>query len=506
MASGNHGQRSVFDPLPGLLALPAWVDSSRHGLITSLMAETGQFPSDYRPLLPVERTPYHYGFHTVSASLAMMTGVKIPHLLLIVGQLINALVPLTVFAGTYILTRKNSTSLFAGFLVAIPFFFPAYYATWGRMTQLTAVMILPLAIAVTWVVIRGTRLMSKQWPFLGILTAGLFLVHFRVFLLFIPFVALVFIISLGRHWRWVLAAATLGLILVTPRISQLLSDFSSLPGFAGPSGYNAFPVGYLSPGWETAFLVIGATAFLLAIFAGIKKQSWSVLPLTLTLWVGLVAFLLSGQRLGLPETWLVNVNSAYIVLFLPLALLISIVAVKVWNWLSLRNWSIKIALWAATGAILTLALLLGLNQQASILNPDTILATKADAEGLYWLANYDSQESTVAVSSWIWLGATWAGSDGGAWVLPETGQNSTTPPVDYIYDLRFRSAVAAFNADASKIEDWSDPTSTEWLTDEGVDIIFVGSRGGFFDPAELSRNSRLNLLYSQDGVFIFSLN
>lgn len=488
------------------LAFPPWVDSSRHALITTLMAETGQFPSDYRPLLPVDRTPYHYGFHTISASLALMTGQSIPHLLLIVGQLLNALVPLTVFAGAYLFTRRNSTSLLAGFLVAIPFFFPGYYVTWGRMTQLTAVMILPIAMAVTWGVIRGTRSMSKQWPFVGLLAAGLFLIHFRVFLLFIPFVALVLILSLGRHWRWILAATALALVLVAPRIFQLFSDFSSFPLISSPSSYNDFPVGYMAPGWETAFLILGAVTFFIALLAGIKKQSWAVIPITLTLWVGLVAVLLSGQRLGLPETWLLNINSAYIVLFLPLALILSIVTVKVWNWLSMRHWSIRIALWAATGAMLTLALLQGINQQVSILNPDTILANEADAKGLNWLATYSEEESMVAVSSWNWLGSTWAGSDGGAWILPVTGRSITTPPVDYIYDSTLRRRVAAFNEDISQIDDWSDPQAVARLKDEGVDLIYVGSRGGFFDPSELYRNPELKLLYSQDGVLIFSLN
>jgi hypothetical protein len=435
-----------------------------------------------------------------------MTGQSIPYLLLIVGQLLNALVPLTVFAGAYIFTRKNSTSLLAGFLVAIPFFFPAYYATWGRMTQLTAVMVLPLAMAVTWSVSRGTRTMSKQWPFIGILVAGMFLIHFRVFLLYIPFVGLVFILSLGRHWRWIMAATALALILVAPRIFQLFSDFSLLPFSSSPSGYNAFPIGYIAPGWEKAFLILGAATFFIALLAGIKRQSWTVLPITLTLWVGLVAFLLSGQRLGLPETWLVNVNSAYIVLFLPLALLLSIVTLEVWNWLSPHHWSIRIALWAAAGAMLTLALLLGISQQVSILNPDTILANEADAKGLDWLANYGAEESMVAVNSWKWLGNSWAGSDGGAWILPVTGGSSTTPPVDYIYDSTLRRRVAAFNLDVSELDDWSDPDSVARLMDEGVDLIFVGSRGGFFDPAELNRNPELKLLYSQDGVFIFSLN
>jgi hypothetical protein len=62
------------------LEFPTWVDASRHGLITAVMVENGRTPTDYAPYLPVERFPYHFGFHTLSASLAMMTGWPLPRL------------------------------------------------------------------------------------------------------------------------------------------------------------------------------------------------------------------------------------------------------------------------------------------------------------------------------------------------------------------------------------------------------------------------------------------
>jgi hypothetical protein len=50
------------------LAFPPWVDASRHALITAVMTDQGQTPSSYAPYLPVDRFPYHFGYHTLSAA------------------------------------------------------------------------------------------------------------------------------------------------------------------------------------------------------------------------------------------------------------------------------------------------------------------------------------------------------------------------------------------------------------------------------------------------------
>jgi hypothetical protein len=90
-------------------------------------------------------------------------------------------VPLTVYAAVWLLVRQRGAALLAAFLVALPFFFPAYYATWGRLTQLTAVLILPILLAATWRVPFGGWDGRRGWWLVGLLVAGLCLIHFRVF-------------------------------------------------------------------------------------------------------------------------------------------------------------------------------------------------------------------------------------------------------------------------------------------------------------------------------------
>jgi hypothetical protein len=487
-------------------AFPPWVDSSRHALITAVMVETGRAPDAYEPLLPVDHFPYHFGFHTLSAGLALMTGRPLPELLLLLMQLLGGLLPLAVYAAGWMATRRRAVGLLAAFLVALPFFFPGYYATWGRMTQLAAMVVMPVLLALTWRLGRGW---PRVWPLVGVLAAGLFYIHFRVFLFYLPFAALVAVAHLVRYRRarGLLLAGLLGLLLVLPRLIELLAVTNPLATIGQTlPGYNDFPTGYLTTGWERVYLWLAAAAAIVVLLGTALRRRWVTFPLLLLLWVAALFALLAGDRLGLPETLVVNLNSMYITLFLPLALLLAIVAGRVVRPAVVRRRpAIGYLLAVVSGVALALLFLFGWRQQANILNQQTILALPEDAAALAWIDANLPAEARVAVSAWQWLGVTWAASDGGAWLTPLTGREATTPPIDHIYNRDLFAQVRAFNEAASAVEDWGDPATAEWLAEQGVSHVFVGRRGGFLDPAELLRNPALDLLYRHDGTFIFAV-
>ncbi len=114
-------------------------------------------------------------------------------------------------------------------------------------------------------------------------------------------------------------------------------------------------------------------------------------------------------------------------------------------------------------------------------------------------------DARVVVNAWQWLGVTWAGSDGGAWIVPLTRLATTTPPVDHIYDATLFAQVRAFNEAAMARDDWSDPAAADWLREQGVSHVYAGQRGGPLDPAELSRNPGLALLFQSEGTFVFGV-
>ncbi|MFW5941773.1 MAG: hypothetical protein ACOCXI_08225 [Chloroflexota bacterium] len=487
------------------LSFPPWVDSTRHALITQVMAGDGQIVRDYFPYLPVEQFPYHFGFHTLSAGLLLLGAAALPTLLLVLGQGLNAFVALTVYTAAWLVTRRRTAALTAAFLVAVPFYFPAYYASWGRFTQLTGVLLLPVLLALTWQALRADAPPQRLWWLVALLAAGLALIHFRVFLVYLPFVPLAWLVAgRGRRLQALLAATGLGLLLAGPRLWELFQMTQGtrrgmLTG--GLGSYNEFPWAYVTVGWERAFLAAAGLALLLALVPAVRGRLWALFALALAAWSGLVLLLLFYA----PASWLINLNSAYIVFFVPLALILGVTAGEVEAWWRQRGpWALP--LYAMSGVAIAALSLFGMRQQIDILNPVTRLARTADVAAIAWVDDNVPPQATVAVNSWHWLGSTWAGSDGGAWLLPLTGRATTTPPADYIYNREMVRRVAAFNQAAEAVEDWSDPTAAEWLRDEGVTHIFVGRRGGFFDPAELLRNPALTLLYGYDGVFVFEID
>ncbi len=483
-----------------------WVDASRHALITAIMAQNGQTISDYAPYLPVDRFPYHFGFHTLSSTLLLLSDWPLERLLLYLGQLLNGLVPLTIFAGVWLLIKSRSAGYLAAFLVALPFFFPAYYTTWGRLTQITAVLLLPVLLAFTWQLVRGREAWIDRWWLVGVLVAGLFLIHFRVLVYYLPFPLLVLLVSRFRRARWLFAAAVLAFLLALPQIFALLGDTDPVARLGSTiPDYNNFPTNYITTGWERAFLLLAAAALLLTLIAALRRQRWVVLPLVLVGWVASLFALLSLDRLGLPVPSLVNLNSMYIILFVPLAIFLAVVFDQVWQWLSVRSKPVRLVGYALTGVLLAAMMVFGVRRQVNMLNLQTLLVKPEDMVGLRWLDENLPEDALLAVNSWRWLGETWAASDGGAWILPLTGRSVTTPPIDHIYNADLFEQVREFNQAASAVSDWSDPAQAQWLREQGISHIYVGKRGGYFDPAKLTANPQMKLIFDQSGVYIFAV-
>lgn len=132
-------------------------------------------------------------------------------------------------------------------------------------------------------------------------------------------------------------AGGLAALLVAPRLVALLAVTEPLATFQRSlPGYNDFPLGYVTTGWERLYLAaVGAAG--LVVLAGVAlRRRWVTLPLLLLLWVGALFVLLGGERLGLPESLVVNLNSMYITLFLPQALFLAIVAGRAWAFVGRR--------------------------------------------------------------------------------------------------------------------------------------------------------------------------
>lgn len=515
------------------LVMPPWVDSPQHVLISRMMADSGMIPVGYRPWMPVDLFWYHFGFHALAASLHQMTGLPLPQILLAGGQLLNALAPLSVYAGAVLLTGRRRAGLFAAFFVALLSLFPAYYLSWGRYTQLSGMLILPPLLGLSFRFFGSAdRLafvaLGRRAIRLGFLLGGLFLVHARVWiyaLIWLP-VAVTGVWSAVRsrprslsparapeHWRATMSSLLgwLGVVigvmaggaipwLVRVGEQRLLPMLPDLGQGGSLGGYNDIPWGYLTYGWERAWLVVGAIGLLWALFR--RKRPIALLGA----WIAAVFVIINSDKLGLPAVWLVNNNTWFISLYVPVGI---ILGWMVDDWLRLAGR--HPASWLLAHGCLTAAVvwsgLFGVRQMIDMVSPETVLFRPDDLAVIEWAEANLPADALVVVNAWTWLGeANWAGSDSGYWLLPLTGLQTTMPPIGYGLAAENRRLVNDFNRRLAEVDDWSAPESQALLQSRGVTHVLIGARGGSLRPEGLMASRSFRLLFSNGAAWLFEVD
>ncbi len=276
------------------LVLPAWVNSVHHVLIVKLILENGSIPASFAPYMPVPFY-YHFGFHTNAALFALLAGLTPAQAVLTLGQLINALVALGIFRFGLAIwgdwRRAGIAALLVGFVLQMP----AYYATWGRYTLLSGLILLAAAMAVG-VEIAGQGGSRRRAARLAALTAGILLAHYFAALLLAVFLGILCLTSLAprksgsvpvRVWSTILGGGLVGFLLALPwldRVWGFASGYTTITTVSPGASLDAiFFADYLSYLWylmgptrNYVLLGVGAGGLLLA--------GWRRVTIPLTLW------------------------------------------------------------------------------------------------------------------------------------------------------------------------------------------------------------------------------
>lgn len=493
------------------LAFPPWVDSPHHFIIARLLVETGRIPTNYLPLLPVDQFVYHFGFHALVVSFHWLTSQTLLEAFLFLGQILNGLAPLAVYTFVTGLTTRPRAGLVAAFFVGLVSLFPGYYLSWGRYTQLTGMLIFAPALAAFWnAAVSGDDNPPAHRPgeiiTAALLAAGLLLTHYRLFIFYLIFAVVALVAGNKRGRQQVILAAAFSVLLLFPRLLRLgfqalWPALTSSPGLAAPTGYNNFPVNYFQSNLEKGWILIALVA-----------AGWGLLRLnqSIILTVGWVAATFAFLNIG-PGTWVANNNSWAITLFLPGSLALG------WGmdqWLELigrllnMNWfrrTLGFGMLAFVAGGMAYAGVQGLRVHISIANPATILATSEDATALTWIQQHISEDSLFFINGWNWQHGLWAGPDGGSWIWPLTGRQTTLPPVDYSFQEEWALEIRTFNEKAMQISDWNTPEALALLQAAGVTHIFIGAKGGNLKPEMFTQSPNYRLLYTNGAAWVFEL-
>jgi len=493
------------------LVLPNWVDSVHHTLIVRAMLDYGGLPETLAPYLDVPLS-YHFGFHISAAIFAFLSGEQPSQAVLWLGQVINALVSLSIYRLGRAAGLDRRAGLLAAGLSGFVFYMPGYYLSWGRYTLLSGLVILPLAMAAVQDLHHNPRDL-KGAARLALLSAGLCLTHYLGLLLFLFYLAVTGLAGLANALRrrdarqlpWLAAGACLlGALLALPWLARMLvlnagllqvgdvklslsaSDFGGLASL-------------LRPPYNQMLMCVAAFCVLLALLQpGLRKlAAWGL---------ALVFFAMPFA----PQLGPFRADLFIIVLFLPAALLLGwglVAGADALAALLARGRGRRLAWGRALilGAAVVPLLLLGVLQTRDVLNASTRIVDAADLAALDWVRTNIPADARFYVNSTLWMQNIYRGVDGGYWLLPYTGRSGLVPPV--FYTQLADGQGQQVNDLAGRSEKLTGCTPEFWtiVREAALTHVYVRQGRGSLQAAALDQCPRLQGLYRAGGVSIYAI-
>ena len=496
----------------GGLVLPAWVDPLHHTLIVRLILENGGLPNSLQPYMEVPFS-YHYAFHAVTAAFAFLARLPAEHAVLLFGQVLNTLVAVSVYRlGTALWNDWRRAGL-AALLTGFVFQMPAYYATWGRYTLLTGLVLLPLAMAIALDIAFRNRMLLTLAK-LALLTAGVLLSHYyaalllAIFLIFLGVQVLISDLRQGKPFfksRWVpLVAAVMGGVVLAGawilRMYSLNQDWAgitivsptqSLDSVFFPD-YIPYLLRMLGPYRNYVLLALSLLGVIIILWR-YKTRAFGLWVLMLMLFSIPWGFHLSPFR---PD-------HAVIVLFLPGSLLLADFIGTAWERLQIGRFGVVGTL--LVGAVVLSLLVWGIRETRSIINPTTIFATRADLEAIEWLDANTSPQARFMTNVVHWQYRTHRGVDGGWWIMPLTGRATLLPPVLYV--MGARDYVDQINTWAETTSQLKECSEEFWglVQDTEITHIYLVEGRGSLQPEGLDGCEGISEVYEKGGVHIYEL-
>ncbi|NLD74030.1 MAG: hypothetical protein GX649_15110, partial [Chloroflexi bacterium] len=504
------------------LVTPNWVDSLHHTLITRLISEAGGVPATYLPYLPVEDLHYHFGFHAAAAGLTWLAPLRADEAVLLLGQALSALAPLAAYALAVWLFRRRWAGVGAALVAGAVSYMPAYYASWGRYTQLAGLVMLPLACQVAARALRRDG--ARYLPAAALLAAGLALVHYRVLLLYLaawPLMAVGQALGEERRWRALgrVAARIVGrglvvggpaLALIGPWAWRFAAQVfprvaSTYGGWAAQGdGADVLSVGLLGAYWMRPVLITAGVGLLWGL---VRRQGAALL---LGLWVG-AWFLAANLRvLGLRDIWLLDNDAVLISLWLPAGALCGYLVADATALVAARlraRWAhLPWGYWRGVVLLTAVVILgvLGTWTHADIVNPVTVLVAEEDLQAMDWIREHAPPEALFLVNSHGWQGEIRMGSDAGWWLPMLADRRATMPAVLYHHGTAaYREAVRDLSLAVEEADSPDDPALLARLAAEGVTHVYVGAKGGHLLPRDLDPSPHYRVIYSDGPVRVY---
>ena len=155
--------------------LPSYFDSAQHYLlIKNILGNTTGI------IASLTTNYYHLGFHFIAAFMAATFQVGIARAMLILGQMVLAVIPISLFFLIKYETKSTMAGIFAVSLSAFGWYMPAHAMDWGKYPALMSVGLLPFVLSLGYLLAHTKNTLSpqKRWALSLLLGAGVFVSGF----------------------------------------------------------------------------------------------------------------------------------------------------------------------------------------------------------------------------------------------------------------------------------------------------------------------------------------
>lgn len=503
------------------LDVPLWGDSYQHTMIVQLLVDNRGLFDSWLPYAQIDRFSYHFGFHSATAVLHWLTGLRPMAATLWMGQVLNGLAILALYPLAVHVTRSRWGGVWAVLLGGLLAPMPMFYVNWGRYTQLAGLAILPAAVWLTW---QLEDLPERSWRLLAlgaVVAGGLALTHYRVLIFYMLFAAVLAVASWWqKRWReTLLRLAVVGIAGSLLFLPWFLNSFGSgfvgifwkqattLPSQAHPFTwtYNALgdPGSFLAPAW---WLVM-----LLGLGLGLWQRQRNVL--LAGIWWFSLLILTNPAWLGLPGSGIINNFTFFVSIYIPTGIFSSLLAARFVHFADRRTGArVLVAL------VIVLLGLWGFGRRMGDLHPkDHALVTRPDVRAAEWIEAHTPSDARFWVNSFVAFGGgAVVGSDGGWWLPLLANRSNTVPPLNYSTDLPpnsdYRQRINTLQQQVKK-HGLDSPTAVSLLRQEKITHIYIGQRQGSvnsspeqtINPAQLLEHPNYDLIYHQDRIWVFAL-
>lgn len=504
------------------LPLPMWGDSVHHTLIAQLIAENGGLINSWQPYAEMESLTYHFGFHANIAAISWLSGWSASQSVLIGGQIINIFSVIVLFPLAWKLSRSNEWGGAIAWLTAgLVSFMPMFYVNWGRYTQLTGQVLLPVIVFLLWDLVEEGRRDLRKSLMIGFLSASLAVTHYRVFIFLmaaIPPLLLYLrkqnISNIAKNILWiglsgVLLFAPWGFRLLEGQLSKnLLTQVTTPPSALGDFAREYNQIGPLTnylPGWVWLLLA-------LVMLLGLWKREKGII--FVSGWWILIVLLANPAWLNLPGSGVLSNFAVFIAMYIPAGILIGAGI----RWL-LDEVNTRTALQHSQFILLVVLIILSLfflRERIRNVHPDQYaLATRADIRAAEWIKENLPLESKILVNSFFAYGGTViVGSDGGWWIPALTERKINLPPMPYTTEKGPFIGYAQYVNDLRWIieeKGYTAPEVVDELRQRGIEYAYIGQKRGrvnypgnvVMNPSEMIASGLYEPVYHQDGVWIF---